>query len=351
MWLFDHPEAEAGAGPPAPRRDEGGAVLTVFMEGTASTIDRVVTQIGLFSSICRAEPLSTSGPESPARRGHFKLSFSGCGVTDGLRGTLFAHGLRGQCRAVRAHVDAFLAAGLRLVLNFVGLSRGGIGGCYLAQLLADLDRRDVAINMLLFDPVPGNLVCMARGDLLGLMNANMAMDLSRVKNLGRVVVLYPHEPLPDLAFHAPLFVAFASDGVLELEQDVILGCHQGALMLHPGSAANCLSFALIRRFLSECGTKLDRGQGRAMQLDKPDAALAKMLDLELDRSQPTTRCAHAQVPGMRIVRHEAGQCLNRSHQRLLRKLGRPSSSSRPWAPQYMLDFGTPTGAQRWCGTC
>jgi len=326
---------------------ERAVTLTVFMEGTSNPMDVITTQIALFSRLVDATPLPEELPtgisEIPAKSGHYKLCFSGCGVSHGFVGVIFAAGLREQCRVVRQHLEAFLAAGLSITLNFVGLSRGGIGGAYLAQSLADLDKSQVILNLLLFDPVPGNFVWISRFlDPAGVSNANQAMDVSSVGNLGRVLVLYPYVSLPALAVHAPLLIRFPMD--CDLEEEVILGCHQGALFLRP-AADTCLSFARIRDFLVGVGSKLgarsqvsSRVQHIAQQLDVPDEQLADMLAQELRINAPSSRFAHC-IDGRQIVRLPSGHLLNRSHEALLRRLGRasepPASSD---VPRYMLDL-------------
>lgn len=323
-------------------RHIGGAdvVLTVFMEGTSNPMDSLTTQIALFSNLCKARALSADGdlPQdfSP---GHYKVSFAGCGVTNGVRGTLFAEGLRDQCAVILNYVDAILERGMTVRLNFVGLSRGGIGGLYLAQELSvDAEHRlgRVVLNALLFDPVPGNLISLAKYvDWLGILNANIAMDVSRCPFFGRVVVLYPYEPLPAIAFHAPLIPTFPEK--CEVEHEVILGCHQGALWFHP-QPDTCLSFARIRDFLLDCGSELDVSQNIARRLNVPDETLADMLDREVRRVSPSTRSTHSRGD-VSIVRHKSGVFLNRSHEDLLRRLGRkPPCENSSSSPMYMLDI-------------
>ena len=92
----------------------------------------------------------------------------------------------------------------------------------------------------LFDPVLGNLLLSVRCDALGRTVANQARDLSRCRVLARVLAIYPHEPLPDLAFHAPLLPRYPLAAAVE--EDATLGCHQGALFVpgefNQGRAAN-----------------------------------------------------------------------------------------------------------------
>jgi len=128
------------------------------------------------------------------------------------------------------------------------------------------------VNALLFDPVPGNLV------LTGTLNcftlASQSMNLSRCKNLSRVLALYPYEPLPDLAFHAPLIGKYPANCVVE--EDVTLGCHQGALFPTRIGGLDChLSYVRIRRFMTDCGTTFCH---TGIDLDVEESSLLEKLD-------------------------------------------------------------------------
>ena len=76
-------------------------------------------------------------------------------------GMLFAAGLKAQCSLVIERVKGLIELGKILVVNCVGLSRGGIACLYLCQMLADYPDT-VSVNMCLFDPVPGNLLTTSR---------------------------------------------------------------------------------------------------------------------------------------------------------------------------------------------
>lgn len=204
----------------------------------------------------------------------------------------------------------------------------------MTQQLQDFDKSQVELNMLLFDPVPGDFIWVSRWlDLAGISNANQAMDLSLARNLGRVIVLYPHQPLPAIVVHAPIIYKFPDD--CNLEEEVILGCHQGALFLR-AQPDTCLSFARIRDYLEECGANLDNSL-RPKSLDVSDGALLEALDQELRRNSPTTRSAHAIDANATIVRHPYGRFLNRTHQELALRLGRSGQVTDPTIPMYMLD--------------
>jgi len=73
------------------------------------------------------------------------------------------------------------------------------------------------LNILLFDPVPGNLItCTKFCDLCacgfwycrcfhGYNTANSSYDLSKSRILDNVLALYPCKPLPDCICHMPIF--------------------------------------------------------------------------------------------------------------------------------------------------
>ena len=153
-----------------------------------------------------------------------KIAFDGCGVTHGCCGTLFATGLREQTQVVRQKLEAIMLSPdlhkRRVRLNVVGLSRGGCAAIILAQELChisgtelsmvqssifymQLTDRVVVQALFLFDPVPGNLCWATTINCFNI--ASQCLDLSMcTNNLMNVTAIYPHEPLPDLAFHAPV---------------------------------------------------------------------------------------------------------------------------------------------------
>jgi hypothetical protein len=188
------------------------AVLTCFFDGTSSKLSEHLTQIGLFFDLAVGEDLShkaftrrdVSVGGTPESQGQYKMGFDGCGADYGCRGFIFGHGLKLQCRRAVARITEICACGLRVRLICLGLSRGAIAAMFLAQMVAEFS--DVTVRLCLFDPVPGNLINTAKYlDPCRLTTANACKDLSQCGNLASVLALYPHEPLPDFAFHAPVF--------------------------------------------------------------------------------------------------------------------------------------------------
>jgi len=196
------------------------------------------------------------------------MQFDGCGVTNGCLGVLLMAGLREEAALVTQRVEELIAKGHRVSVNALGQSRGGVAGIFLAQALATIDQPAMCLlSLLLFDPVPG-----PKWDPI---NSVWARDLTACASLRRCVALYPH---CDLILHTPVFCDYPATA--EVEEDVWLGCHVGALMMprragpqqlrHPLPAedsygqnvlASNLSFRRIHDFMVEAGTvfaSLDR---------------------------------------------------------------------------------------------
>ena len=245
--------------------DADTAHLTIFWEGTANTLDRpVTTSIGEFYTDCDAVAVNPASGDAvrsalAARRPCLKMGFDGCGVTHGWPGLLCAVGLRSQAATVISCVRLILQEKKRLHLTVLGQSRGAIGAIFLAQQLAaatSIRTEEVELRMLLSDPVPGNLVCTAKLERLAcyfcnfVTTANHSMDLRGARHLKRVLALYPHEPLPDCAYHAPVLLEYPHHSAV-CEEDVTLGCHQGALF--SGDLASELSHVRIATFMTESG--------------------------------------------------------------------------------------------------
>jgi hypothetical protein len=238
-------------------------VLSVYFEGTANSLEALETQVGIFAAATVGTDLSEYEAGMllrPDIRGPFKVAFDGCGVTNGILGTLFAAGLEGQCDFVVMILKELLATGLRrVVMNCLGLSRGGLALMILAQKLASLEVDQIActdLNLCIFDPVPGNLV----GTGFPFTGWGRS-DLSTCTCLRRVLAIYPYEPLPDYYFHAPTLCKYPS--CAQVEEDVTLGCHMAAMApmrqgaTHRWRLASNTSFRRIFEFITSVGTKVN----------------------------------------------------------------------------------------------
>eukprot|EP00494_Astrolonche_serrata_P005678 UN05695 len=125
---------------------------------------------------------------------------------------------------------------------------------YFAQKLANYN--NLELNLFLFDPVPGNLVTTSKFTDIGCIKcstANRCYNLTRCgKTLQSVLAVYPYEPLPDLAFHAPVFGTYPRETYVE--EDVTYGRHQGALFRPRTDFACKLSCLRIRDWLIKYGS-------------------------------------------------------------------------------------------------
>jgi hypothetical protein len=270
--------------------------ISVYFEGTSNSLRMHSTQIGLFADLTDAVDLWEVSDLTGTSGSDFKIAFDGCGVTNGTIGLLFATGLQQQCDLVHNIVNGFihrLENGNKIVLNVVGLSRGGIAAIYLAKTLKYIDDSILTLNLLLFDPVPGNLISTSFLDLFGFNTASNSIDISDCKNLQHVLALYPFEPLPDLAFHAPVIPNYPSTALVV--EDAVPGCHQGALFCTQ-NIESILSFVRIKQWLIDRGTTFKQN-GR----DASEALLLSHSNDECEEIMDELVTAH--LVTKRIVRH------------------------------------------------
>jgi hypothetical protein len=232
--------------------------LTVFFCGTSGDLATPTTQVGFFARFARGINITTSLTDRRRSR-DFVIAFDGCGVTNGFCGAVCAVGIRSQVQRVvdrvawlRALACSASAPALAVRLNVFGLSRGGVAAMLLAKRLAHLSPAQVELNLLLFDPVPGNLIsdsklctpCARRG--IALSNASAVTDLRECANLRSVLAIYPVEALPAYCLHAPVFAVYPRTA--NVVEDAQLGCHQGALFVSSMPSSQ-LSFVRIVRVL------------------------------------------------------------------------------------------------------
>lgn len=324
---------------------QGPFVVNVFWEGTANTLDPPTTQISLFAVACVGLDVGAQSEALEHSDGPFKLAFAGCGVSHGLKGALFANGLREEAGLVASHVTTLSKRGRHVVLNVYGLSRGGIAAIFLAQALQDRAASALSLNMLLFDPVPGDFVWSGFP-----WTGKNAKDVSLCYPLRRVLALYPHEPLEWFAFHAPVLCKYPPD--CSVEEDVVLGCHQGALFGTGCSRdtitiSSNLSFRRILDFGASVGT-LWESAGRLAQIFDDNAlptvedCLCICRDALKQGNAVSYRAVHDGAgAGRSIVRRRSGEYLNRYHEELEQQVaGRAGATPAAAAdvPKYMLDF-------------
>lgn len=188
-----------------------------------------------------------------------KIGFDGCGITDGVKGMIFGSGLEKQCAAVKQKILSLIQQGKKVKLNCYGHSRGGVAALLLAKELGTFNKDILEINLALFDTVPGNFITTSRLDILNISLAKQAMDLTKCKNLNKVLSIYTHTPMPVSSAHAPLLPQFPAR--CTLEQDIICGEHSNAQSQRAtGSIVDFdnksfVTFARIKQFLATCGTR------------------------------------------------------------------------------------------------
>ena len=198
---------------------------------------------------------------------------------------------------------------------------------YLAQMLGSVDRKRLEFNMLLFDPVPGNLISSSHYlDILGASTANTSLDLTKCCNIRDVLALYPYKPLPDLAFHAPSLPAYPPG--CDVVEDACLGCHQGALFCS-GNTPSRLSYLQISEWLAAHGVTVDiTGERRYQTVQAVSKAPETLLDAMRNELQTlvkdgteVVRHAHSTPAGGSIVcRAGSARFLNQYHKKLSLRL-------------------------------
>jgi len=292
-------------------------IITVYFSGTDGVIQGGATQITTFSSYTSGFDLTNSTlPEENYQ--YYKFAFDGCGVTNGMIGMVFAYGLQEQCDKVKDVVSVLVQNHYKVILNCFGLSRGGIACLMLAQMLSDIPKSQLEMNILLFDPVPGNLITSSKLDIIGVTVANQNMDVSDSVNLRRVLSIYPYIPLPDMAFHAPIIPRFPTHS--EVEEDVTLGCHQGALVI-PYNLETRLSFLRIKTFLEEAGTRFEEAIDHMFPITEQQCLTEIEDEIARNAGSTSIRYVHS-LDNLVIVREGNGPFLNLHHVNISRKLGR-----------------------------
>jgi len=320
--------------------------LVVFFDGTANTINPPTTQIGIFAHSVQAE-LIHSYPEvnsvmEVSSTPTLKMAFDGCGVTNGLTGTLFAAGLDEQVFEVMRVIEKISEfGGVRVIA--VGLSRGGIACFKLAKKIAAKfssgEDKKVSTSLLLFDPVPGNAVWTGFP-----YTAVFSQNLSSCHNLDRVLALYPYEPLPDIAMHAPTLPLYPV--TTKVDEDITLGCHQGSLYMtnmHPSNkyeTASNISFRRIYDYLASENIRMKF----SYDVYRPSAQdCLSVYQRAMKSTYESRRITHDKTGRCRtIIRRGSGKkCrwLNRHHQQLEALVSQNSQPSHSTASGvYQLDF-------------
>lgn len=301
-------------------------VLTVFLEGTSNPIHMQVTQIGLFAKDTKGIDITDDEEllQWNGRMPHYKMLFDGCGVTHGCSGVICACGLDLHTDQVVERTKNLLEkipSTVELIVNAVGLSRGGIGCMFLAKKFGKLKYSNLILNMLLFDPVPGNLLTVSKfTDIIGRTNANRCYNMTSCRVLNDVLAIYPYEPLPVCLFHAPVFGIYPDQ--CNLEEDVTLGAHQGALFDWRTHTDSLLSYLRIGDWLVDHGSPLPDRQPQ--EIENFELRALREIRAYMKRRDHTksTRIGHSYnycCLATRVNKATNGHYLNKHHQKLCEK--------------------------------
>lgn len=350
-------------------------VVSVYWCGTGSSRHGDETFIQLFHTLCHAKDLSSvlgdlSADDASTEGGpdaHFKICVDGCAVAYGTSGMLWGTGLDAQADLLRRRLfelKALLGTQRKIVLNLFGLSRGGVACFVLARKLSKWDPAEIDVNILSFDPVPGNFVTTAKLDFFGLSNAWANMDLTKVSAVKKALLLYPYEALPTYAVHAPMIPRFAPN--THVVYEVILGCHQAAMwnlhskLSHYRSLEMYLSASITRNFMASHGTLFHVEAFDSMFPEREDR-LVELLRAENQIAKKASRATHSKG-SIEILRSPAKDYLNKTHFILDRMPGTAEMSTlwqeRPYffegqfepnpAPTYSLHLSSyPKTSKSW----
>lgn len=192
----------------------------------------------------------------------------GCGVGNHDprdSGIIFTYNLEKQVKRVAKQVEAFVRASGKVILNVYGFSRGGVSAFLLCQKLKHIAKDRLTINVASFEPVPGNFIMVAQGDIFFRTNRTLSAavaDLSDCQNIANMLILFTNQPLPDIACHAPILPALPSSCNTVI--DVTPGCHKGAVAFsksHRSASAmnnqSAIIFHRIAEFMQQNGTVFD----------------------------------------------------------------------------------------------
>ena len=252
-------------------------ILTAYFSGTDQDIKE--------DDDCLATLLYNNTQPSSAA----PLGFSGTYKTEGIRGLIFGHGLKKQCRQTRDKVKQLVNDGKKVKLNCYGHSRGAIAALLLAKMLHSVAANSLEINLVFLDPAPGNFLTTGKLDIFSKTLAKQAIDLSKCSNLNRVLSLYTNELRQGIQaveswLITPLLPKYPANCLLE--EDVIPGNHSDAqFILYYGpyrestsdaksesaldsksepelnqamafmNPQSLIAFSRITEFLLECGTE------------------------------------------------------------------------------------------------
>ncbi|MBN9227970.1 MULTISPECIES: hypothetical protein [Legionella] len=319
--------------------------LTAVFEGTIYSIEEPNTHLHevLYRDCKGVRITSADEVEQHKDATHLKMGFNGCGVDYGVTGLLFGAGVEEQSDQVVAVVKKLIQDGYTVKFNAIGLSRGGIAAILAALKLASIDRFHLETNLLLLDPVPGNLFSTAFLDFFNHTLANRAVDLSGSKNLNYVETLYPYLEVGDdtgefldrvlAKFHIPIRPTYPKQ--CEVREEVILGAHLKAFqdLNKENDAAHLiygvnvipvirkLSKAIMYQFLSRVGCLPESGENIHQseiinEFQREREKWTQHLTAIIANIIPKSRSLHSQ-DGSKITVSNSAKYLNKTHRELV----------------------------------
>ncbi|HHF7374384.1 hypothetical protein [Legionella bozemanae] len=320
--------------------------LTAIFEGTIYSIEERQTHLHrVLQEDCDGIRISSAKEISQHPDAtHFKMGFNGCGVDYGVKGLLFGAGVEEQSDQVVAVVKKLIQDGYKVKLNGIGLSRGGIAAILAAIKLAHIDRFHLETNLLLLDPVPGNLFYVPLLDFFKYTLTNRTLDLSHSKNLNYVETLYPYLEVGDdtgerldqiLAnFHIPIRPTYPKH--CQVREEVILGAHLKAFQdldkeqdtaqinyygVDVIPVIRKLSRAIMYQFLSRVGSLTEVGENIAQteiirEFEREREKWTSILAGIIRNIIPKNRKLHSQDNSKITVKNSA-KYLNKTHRELI----------------------------------
>jgi len=134
-------------------------ILNVYFCGTGGSIKSETTFIGTFYKYCNANVLLKYDNKIETNKNKsYKISFNGCGYEYNFRGSIFGHGLNKQCDQLISVISELIKLKHKIICNCLGLSRGAIALLILSKKIQNLEYDNISMNLILFDPVPGNFI-------------------------------------------------------------------------------------------------------------------------------------------------------------------------------------------------
>ncbi|HHF0525849.1 TPA: hypothetical protein ACTUT5_003055 [Legionella anisa] len=320
--------------------------LTAIFEGTIYSIEERQTHLHrVLQEDCDGVRI-TSAEEINQHQDvtHFKMGFNGCGVDYGVKGLLFGAGVEEQSDQVVAVVKKLIHDGYKVKLNGIGLSRGGIAAILAAIKLAHIDPFHLETNLLLLDPVPGNLFYIPFLDFFKHTLTNRTLDLSHSKNLNYVETLYPYLEVGDdtgdrldqvlASFHIPIRPTYPKH--CQVREEVVLGAHLKAFQdldkeqdtaqikyygVDVIPVIRKLSRAIMYQFLSRVGSLAKVGENVAQteiitEFEREREKWTGILAGIIRNIIPKNRKLHSQDDSKITVTNSA-KYLNKTHRELI----------------------------------